>query len=73
MLKEKNQEKHDQRFKGCEENGSEKNYILKKSPSVALDCQMSAVFGTRFETGIGVTLFMKIMYIGRSEIHSSML
>ena len=35
MLKEKNQEKHNRIFKDCEENGSEKDYILKKSPSAA--------------------------------------
>ena len=54
MLKEKNQEKHDRRFKGCEENGSEKNYILKKkSLNTALDsfnnlfCRLSLVLNLK--------------------------
>ncbi|XP_057460764.1 LOW QUALITY PROTEIN: histone-lysine N-methyltransferase EZA1 [Actinidia eriantha] len=53
MLKEKNQEKHNRRFKGCEENGSEKNYILEKSLSAALDsfdnlfCRRCLVFDCR--------------------------
>ncbi|CAL5425895.1 unnamed protein product [Camellia sinensis] len=37
MLKEKNQVKHEQNFKGCKATGSEKNNLLEKSLSAALD------------------------------------
>ncbi|XP_052190040.1 histone-lysine N-methyltransferase EZA1 isoform X3 [Diospyros lotus] len=53
MLKEKNQEKHDQDFNGDEENGSEKNNLLERSLSAALDsfdnlfCRRCLVFDCR--------------------------
>ncbi|KAI7984406.1 Histone-lysine N-methyltransferase EZA1 [Camellia lanceoleosa] len=53
MLKEKNQVKHEQNFKGCKASGSEKNNLLEKSLSAALDsfdnlfCRRCLVFDCR--------------------------
>ncbi|KAF5931444.1 hypothetical protein HYC85_032317 [Camellia sinensis] len=53
MLKEKNQVKHEQNFKGCKATGSEKNNLLEKSLSAALDsfdnlfCRRCLVFDCR--------------------------
>ncbi|XP_028117807.1 histone-lysine N-methyltransferase EZA1 isoform X1 [Camellia sinensis] len=53
MLKEKNQVKHEQNFRGCKATGSEKNNLLEKSLSAALDsfdnlfCRRCLVFDCR--------------------------